>query len=186
MQIVTGWRMNEKMEMFMNHQREMTFIDIKEFNLPAYGDIPDVGLFLEQTTKYVSEYLKPLQGVSVTGSMISNYVKKKMIDNPVKKQYFREQIADIFFIAVTKSVLSLEDIQLLIELQKKTYDCETAYEYFRLELKNVLFYVCGLKEELEKVGQEQTSEKILLRNTIMTVAHKVYLDKYLLTVRNKP
>lgn len=158
--------------------------DIEDFKLPDFEAIPDVGLYLEQVTKYVSEYLVPLQGTAITGSMISNYVKKGLVDNPVKKQYFREQIAHIIFIAVTKSVLSLEDIQLLIELQKKTYDCKTAYEYFRLELKNVLFYVCGLQDELEKVGQERTPEKMLLRNTIMTVAHKVYLDKYLLRIKS--
>ena len=159
--------------------------DIEDFKLPHFEAIPDVGLYLEQVTKYVSEYLEPLQGNAVTASMISNYVKKGLVDNPVKKQYYREQIADIIFIGVAKSVLSLEDIQLLIELQKKTYDCKKAYEYFRLELNNVLFYVCGLKEELEQVGQDSTPEKMILRNIIMTVAHKVYLDKYLLRIKNE-
>ena len=66
---------------------------IQTLRLPHYWEIPSVGLFLDQTAKYVSEYLKPLQDASLTGSMISNYVKKGLLSNPVKKQYSREQIA---------------------------------------------------------------------------------------------
>ena len=87
---------------------------IKEFRLPEYDAIPNVGLYLEQVTLYIAEYLEPLENISITGSMIGNYVKKGLIANPIKKQYYREQIAYLIFIAVAKSVLSLEDIQLLI------------------------------------------------------------------------
>ena len=156
---------------------------VEQFRLPSYEEIPDVGLFLEQVTKYISVYLEPLPSFSMTGSMISNYVKKKLVDNPVRKQYSREQIAYLFFIAVTKSVMSLEELQLLIQLQKLTYPPQVAYEYFRQELENVLQYVFGLKRQLEKVGVDATEEKTILRNTIIAVAHKVYLDQTLALMR---
>lgn len=159
-------------------------MSVKDFRLPRYEEIPDVGLFLEQTTKYISEYLKPLENVTITGSMISNYVKKRLVANPMKKQYGREQIAYLFFIAVAKTVLSLEDIQLLIKIQKDTYDAKVAYEYFCLEFQNVLFYVFGLKESLDEVRIDDSDEKIMLRNTIITVAHKVYLDKCFLKLNS--
>ena len=50
---------------------------IHNFHLPRYQEIPDVGLYLEQTAKYIDSYLSPLEDISITGSMISNYVKKK-------------------------------------------------------------------------------------------------------------
>ena len=75
---------------------------VRDFCLPRYNEIPNVGLYLEQTTKYICEYLAPLGEFSLTSSMISNYVKKGLIANPVKKQYSREQIAYLFFIAVAK------------------------------------------------------------------------------------
>ena len=80
---------------------------IKDFSLPRYNDIPNVGLYLEQVVKYISEYLEPLGSFSLTGSMVSNYVKKGLVENPVKKQYDREQIAYLFFIAVAKNMLSM-------------------------------------------------------------------------------
>lgn len=152
---------------------------ITEFNLPRYNDIPNVGLYLEQVVKYISEYLDPLESFSITASMVSNYVKKGLLENPVKKQYDREQIAHIFFIAVAKNVLSMEDIRLLFEMQRKTYEPRRAYDYFCSEFENLLQYVFGLKEQPDNIGTDSNDTKTMLRNTIIAVAYKVYLDKYL-------
>lgn len=173
--------MNKK---FKEKSKEKIISSIKDFKLPKYNEIPDVGLFLEQTVKYISSYLEPLECISLTASMISNYVKKKIIDSPNKKQYSKEQIAYLIFIAVTKTVLPLEDIQLIINIQKSTYDLEVAYEYFCSEFENMLFYVFGIREEFEKIGNDDTDEKIMLRNTIITVAHKEYLEKYFAVIRD--
>lgn len=149
---------------------------IRDFRLPKYSEIPDVGLFLEQTTKFVSRCLAPL-GITITSSMISNYVKMGLIESPVKRQYSRQQIAYLIFIAIAKSVLSLENIQTFIALQKRTYHAEVAYEYLCKEFENVLFYVFGLKDTVENVGEHNSAVKQMLRNTIITVAHKIYLEQ---------
>ena len=73
---------------------------VQSFRLPRYSEIPNVGLYLEQAAKYMGEYLAPLGEYALTPSMISNYVKKGLIGSPVKKQYSRDQIAYLFFIAV--------------------------------------------------------------------------------------
>lgn len=151
---------------------------IEHFSLPPYNEIPNVGLYLEQTSQYISEYLQPLGSYTLTGSMISNYVKQGLIDNPVKKRYYREQICYLIFITLVKSVIRMEDLGLFIGLQKRTYDTRVAYEYFREELQNVLMHIFGLKDTLDTVGVDSTDEKIMLRNTIITLAHKVYLDKF--------
>ena len=161
----------------MDQKIRMQMMDsVAGFKLPAYQEIPNVGLYLEQTAKYISEYLQPLQDVTITTSMISNYVKKKLVANPVKKQYSREQIAYLLFIAVAKTVMSMENIGQILSLQQRTYSPERAYEYFRREFENVLQYVFGRKETLEMVGEEESDEKLLLRNVIISVAHKIYLD----------
>ncbi len=150
---------------------------IANFRLPRYDQIPDVGLYLEQTTKYISGYLNVLQENCITGSMVSNYVKMGLLRNPVKKQYGREQIAYLFFIALAKNVLSLEHLALLIRVQQKTYPIELAYNYFCMEFENILQFVMELKEQPDDVGTETTSEKFMLRKTIIAIAHKLYLEK---------
>ena len=157
----------------------------QDFRFPKYREIPDVGLFLEQVAKYISSVLEPLGDITVTGSMISNYVKKGLVDNPVKKQYYRDQIAYLIFISLAKSVLSLEDIQLFIEIQKKTYDSKTAYEYFCREFENVLLYQAGMVDSLQPLGEGAPDEKIMLRNTSITLAHKIHLDKYFALLHEK-
>ncbi|MBR5800375.1 MAG: DUF1836 domain-containing protein [Lachnospiraceae bacterium] len=157
---------------------------VKGFRLPRYQEIPDVGLYLEQVAEYISEYLKPLGNITLTGSMISNYVKKGLVSNPMKKQYDRDQIAYLFFIAVAKMALSMDDIRLMVEMQKKTYGPQVAYDYFCLEFENIIQYIFGMKESPDVIGVDDTEEKTMLRNTIITVAHKVYLDKYFEKIRN--
>lgn len=165
--------------------KEELINSISAFALPKYNEIPNVGLYLEQASKYVSEFSVVLQGGAVTGSMISNYVKQGLLSNPVKKQYDRDQIAYLIFISIAKMVLSMDDIKLLIEIQKESYETKTAYNYFCSELENILSYVFEIRETIDVVGEKETEEKRLLRNVIIAVAHKVYLDKYFSTLHDK-
>ena len=152
---------------------------LRDFRLPRYNEIPNVGLYLEQATKYVGEYLAPLGEYTLTPSMISNYVKKGLIANPVKKQYGREQIAYLFFIAVAKSVLSLDALTGFIKLQQQTYTLPMAYDYFAEELENLLAFTFELKDTMEAVGEDNTDEKRLLYTCIVAAVQKVYLEKCL-------
>ena len=155
---------------------------IDGFRLPKYSEIPGVGLFLEQVAKYINECLAPLHEPELTGSMISNYVKKGIIANPIKKQYGREQIAYLMFIAVTKTVLSLEDINKMISLQRQVCDVEEAYEYFSNEFIRMLNDVFDGNPQIP-ILQASEAELPIRQNTIrlsqsvfLTAAHKVYLD----------
>ncbi len=150
---------------------------IAGFRLPRYEQIPDVGLYLEQTVKYISGYLQVVQKNCITSSMVSNYVKMGLLRNPVKKQYGRDQIAYLMFIALAKNVLSLENLAKFIRLQQKTYSLEQAYDYFCMEFENILQFVMELKEQPDDIGTETTDEKFMLRKTIVAIAHKIYLEK---------
>lgn len=166
------------------NQREKMLAAIEPFHLPKYDEIPDVGLFLEQTAKYISGILAPLEGITITGSMISNYVKKKLVSNPIKKQYSREQIAYLIFIAVAKSVLSLENLQLFIGLQQESYSVKVAYEYFRGEFESILCCVFEMRAVTEMSGTKNKNIELknMLRNTAVAAAHKVYLEAFFATL----
>ena len=152
---------------------------VKNFRLPRYTEIPNVGLYLEQATKYVCEYLAPLGEYNLTPSMISNYVKKGLIANPVKKQYGREQIAYLFFIAVAKSVLSLDALTGFIRLQQQTYTLPKAYDYFCDQFESLLQFTFELNDTVEICGEDNTDEKRLLFTCIVAAVQKVYLEKCL-------
>ncbi len=152
---------------------------IRDFRLPRYQEIPNVGLYLEQASKYICEYLAPLEEFTLTSSMISNYVKKGLIGNPVKKQYSRDQIAYLFFIAVGKSVLSLDALANFLELQRRTYPIQKAYDYFCDEFENVLQFTFEVRDLLESTGEESSVEKRLLYTCVVAAVQKIYLEKNL-------
>jgi len=89
---------------------------VSTFRLPRYSEIPDVGLYLEQTTKYINSLISPI-GFEITGSMIRNYVKMGLVNNTVHKLYYRDQIAHLIAVAILKNVVSLENIAFLFKRQ---------------------------------------------------------------------
>lgn len=155
---------------------------MQDFRLPRYEQIPSIGLYLEQVTKFISEYTEPLGEGTLTGSMVSNYVKKGIINSPVKKQYSRDQLAHLMFIALAKSILSLDDLQKFIRIQQRTYAVGTAYDYFCQELETALRVVFDPSSEPPQAKPYHGDEKTILRNIVITIAHKIYLEKYISAV----
>ena len=161
---------------------------IHNFHLPRYHEIPNMGLYLEQTSKYITEYLAPLGDYGLTNSMISNYVKKGLVANPVKKQYDREQIAYLFFIAVAKTVLSLDALTGFIELQKRTYPLDVAYDFFCRQFEGLLAFTCEVTDAMEISDPEHPGDseslgaRRLLYSCIVAVTQKIYLEKSLETI----
>lgn len=149
---------------------------IAAFRMPRFREIPDVGLYLDQTVKYINRFLSALGCMEVTSSMVSNYVKQGYIASPVRKQYSAEQIARLFFIAIAKSVMSMENIGLMFSMQKETCPSDVAYDYFCEELENVLAHTFGLKDELAQVGTTASTPKQMLRSVIIAVANIIYLS----------
>lgn len=153
-----------------NQMKEFLADTVKPFRLPRYTD-------LEQTTQYINNYLAPLGCIEITGSMISNYVKKGLIANPVKKQYTADQIAHIICIALLKNVLSLEHISELFQRYRSLYTAEVAYNYFCMELENLLYFQFGLTDSVAEIGSSNSTVKEMLRSAIIAVSHIIYLDR---------
>ena len=157
---------------------------IRGFRLPRYREIPDVGLYLEQATKYINQCIEPLGFGTFTGSMIRNYVKQGLVSNPINKQYSANQIAHLMAIAILKQVAPLEHINSLFSLQQKVYADQTAYDYFCDELENILYHRFGLKDTYEDIGVTDSLEKEMLRSAIIAVSHIAYLNTCLTTAAN--
>ena len=68
------------------------------FHLPRYRELPDVGLYLEQVVRLVNQLTAGRPG-PLTASMVSNYVKQKLLPGPIRKIYGRESLAYLVFLA---------------------------------------------------------------------------------------
>ena len=150
--------------------------EMSVFCLPRYAQLPDMGLYLEQTVQYINQCLKPLGCMEITGSMVRNYVKMDLIENPVKKRYYANQIAHIICVTMLKHVMELEHIGRFFAMQQTVYTDQVAYDYFCTELENILFHRFGLKDSIEDVGVTQSLEKEMLRSAITAVSHIIYIN----------
>lgn len=150
---------------------------IEQHKLPSYNEIPNVGLYLEQTAKFINEYLEPIMDTVITGSMISNYVKKKLVANPVKKMYYRDHITQLIVIAIMKSVVSLDQVKMILQMEEEGITEET-YNRFSKEFDYALKKSFNLEPEHVDSKHENNMETIL-GDIVNLVAHKVYIDKLL-------
>lgn len=151
------------------------FVNIDYFSLPKYGEIPDIGLYLEQTVTYINEIYAPLE-ISITSSMLSNYVKKGYIEHPINKKYYAPQIAYLLFFLPVKQTFMTEDIYELFTLQRRTYPLETAYNYFASQFQGMLQYLFGLCSEPPADTEGELSfAKRTMQSVITALAHVIYL-----------
>ncbi len=185
-----------------SEQERMDRRSMQEFALPLYTEIPDVGLYLKQVVKYLNETLQPWFNLSVTETMISNYVKMHLVPNAVKKQYYRDQIASFLFIVLAKQVVSLDNIQILLKMQKERFETKEAYELFSGAFMKVFrktFTVntepveerktasVSVEEErmteLDLTGAEEQREETLdsyqslILNIIIAIVQKYYIER---------
>ena len=146
------------------------------FALPRYAELPTVGLYLDQSVQFVNGCFRTFQGVELTASMVSNYVKKGIISHPIKKKYTRDQLACLIYIVVSKNVLSMENIDSLFKMQQAHYTSAQAYDTFCDELENYLPYVFGLTKSFSELEPDVDDARKLLRSTIISAVNKIYLD----------
>ena len=98
------------------------------------------------------------------------------MSHPVRKKYARDQIASLMYIAVSKTVLSMENIDALFKMQRAHCSAGAAYDYFCDEMENCLPFVFGCTREIRDLAVDAADEKLLLRSTILAAANKMYLD----------
>ena len=155
-----------------NEMQEKVRGELAEFRLPRYKEITDVGLYLEQTVKLVNTALSPLGEPPLTTSMVSNYVKKKLVANPLKKQYYVDHIVTVFIIAVLKIAVALEDIRPALEELQSRGELRAAYDAFCAAFEGELAAVFFETGEAPECSE-------LLGVMLSAVARKIYLDRYL-------
>ena len=106
---------------------------LERYRLPAWEEIPDFGLYMEQVVQLLKQYLSYLppelkQSQTITAAAINNYVRTKMLPEPRKKKYYRIHIAYLLMICTLKQSLSLSMLQTLLpgdlpeDEVRRTYD----------------------------------------------------------------
>ena len=91
---------------------------LAKLNYIKPGDVPNIDLYMDQVTTFMDEHLSDVKRYEddkiLTKTMINNYTKNDLLPPPVKKKYSKEHIYVLTFIYYLKNILSISDIQKLL------------------------------------------------------------------------
>ena len=81
-------------------------------------ELPRIELYLDQVLTLVSESLSFMASPGeeiITGSMVNNYVKQRVVPAPQRRRYTRRHVATITYVCAFKCVFSINEIKALYE-----------------------------------------------------------------------
>ena len=167
----------------------------------SLDEIPNIDLYMDQLTSFMDDRLKkttrhPESDKILTKTMINNYAKNDLLPPPVKKKYSKDHIILLIFIYYFKSVLSINDIQTLLEPLKKRFQLpdsefnlsriyDTCFDLQKEELEPVIE---DLKKKYERSLStfeddglsEDEKKKMQMLSFIVQMLYDVYVKKLLI------
>lgn len=108
---------------------------LRDFRLPLWDEIPDLGLYMDQILVLLTQYLDYLppeikEEKVITASTVNNYVRIKAMPEPVKKKYYRIHIAYLIMICTLKQSLSISTLQKLIPVGLSESEVKDVYSSY--------------------------------------------------------
>jgi len=169
--------------------RAVLFSHMASIHVSRYSELPRLDLYLDQLLTLVQEELSfmSVPGETVlTGSMVNNYVKLKLIPAPEKKRYSRDHVAYLVFVCSLKRVFSIAQVQQLIGLGREAdVDLEQSYDEMCRALEEAMAArfsmdapVPGAVHLADKAGAPVSPEvSDLLQAALSALADKVYVEQ---------
>ena len=108
---------------------------MEDYRLPLWDDIPNIGLYMKQVISLIKEYLDyfppELKGEEfITSATVNNYVRKKIMPEPIDKKYYRVHIVYLIVICSLKQSLNISMIQTMIPLGMDEHDLKETYNAY--------------------------------------------------------
>lgn len=167
----------------------------------ALEDIPNIDLYMDQLTTFMDERLKkttrhPETDKILTKTMINNYAKNDLLPPPIRKKYSKDHLILLIFIYYYKSILSINDIQTLIEPLKERFHVsddelnlskiyQSSYELQSEALEPVIEdlkkkYARAMKTYTDVDVPEEERKKMQMFSFISLLSYDVYVKKLLI------
>lgn len=158
-------------------------------------EIPNIDLYMDQVTTFMEEHLKASKRYPddkiLTKTMINNYAKNRLLPAPEKKKYSKEHMLLLIYIYYYKGILSITDIQHLLEPLTERYfhtggplDMQSIYEeVFSLEKAQVEKMKADVIETYKKASgtfteaPEEDRQFLQIFSFICILSFDVYVKK---------
>lgn len=169
---------------------------LAKLNYIKPGDVPNIDLYMDQVTTFMDEHLSDVKRYEddkiLTKTMINNYTKNDLFPPPVKKKYSKEHIYVLTFIYYLKNILSISDIQKLLnpltdkffnkeELPDLEYIYSEIYNMEKAQIaslsKDVVERTQVAKEAFLDVENEEDKDFLQLFSLVGLLSFDVYMKK---------
>ena len=139
---------------------------LKSIDYVKTEDIPNIGLYMDQVTTFMDEQLEACKRYDddkiLTKTMINNYAKNNLLPAPEKKKYSKEHVLTLLFIYYFKNLLSISDIQALLNPITDSY-CGNKDDFNMEDVYNEVFHL--EKEESEKLLKDLGKKYFIAQHT---------------------
>ena len=142
------------------------------YRLPAWEEIHDIGLYMDQVVTLLRQYLDYLppelkEEQVITPAAINNYVRKKIMPEPVKKKYYRTHIAYLIMICTLKQCMSISTLQTMIPMRLDDVELERTYTAFVSRHRaSALFFIEQVREVAAGILDHEEQTEISTDDTV--------------------
>lgn len=148
-----------------------------------WDDFPDINLYKDQVVAYLKRQLIGLdEDGQLTPAMISNYVKDKLLPKAQGKKYNRNHLALLTKICLLKQVLTVKDINLLLNEDNKKKSVEESYASFVESLDQCLLESA---RKLESSLAEEDIVDLAFRFAIESYSAKLVCENLIAIIGEK-
>ena len=146
---------------------------LNHYKLPAWKELPDIGLYMDQVIALLGQYLDfiPLEDSKdkpVTPTTINNYVRLKVMPAPEKRKYYRVHIAFLLMIFTLKQGISINGLQQLLPSTADEEEIRTFYTSYVARLQEVgNFYTAQTRAAVQVILDPKTSDEGAIENVIV-------------------
>ncbi len=163
---------------------------LNNYRLPAWKELPDIGLYMDQIIALLGQYLDfiPMEESKdkpVTPTTINNYVRLKVMPAPEKRKYYRVHIAFLLMIFTLKQGISINGLQQLLPSTADEEEIKTFYTSYIKRLQEVgNFYTAqtraAVKDILDpNVTDEGVVENVIIQSILQSGFSRIMAEKLL-------
>ena len=151
-------------------------------HISRISELPRIELYLDQVLAIVAGELAPVMlpgEVAITGSMVNNYVKQKVVPAPRRKRYTRRHVASLLFVTAMKRVYSIGQIASMID--RSDVDVSALYDEVVALLEQSLAqrFCDGAPAAEPRLTEAPAELAHVLEAAVASLAAKVYVEQTL-------
>ncbi|WP_417083127.1 DUF1836 domain-containing protein [Evtepia gabavorous] len=146
---------------------------LNNYKLPAWKELPDIGLYMDQVIALLGQYLDfiPMEDSKdkpVTPTTINNYVRLKVMPAPEKRKYYRVHIAFLIMIFTLKQGISINGLQQLLPSTADEEEIKNFYTSYVERLQEVgNFYTAQTRAAVQDILDPQVTDEGVVENVII-------------------